>query len=239
MKLRAIALVAVAAILCMAPATGLALNGYSQDFESLNQADTSALGNDGWLVFANVFGPDWSYWYGYGVFPAPNDGAAFSAIASGEGGAAQGMQQLVAFSDYNNANHADGAHIESLLFHEQTIGAGDVGETWTFVFDAKLGNLELDSTAWAFIKTLNPAAGYATTNNIQLDMTAIPSTWSTYSITINIDASLVGQLLQFGFGNFATLYQGSGVFYDNIIFYADTVIPTEDASFGEVKALFR
>jgi hypothetical protein len=239
MKNRVNAIFVTVALACLIPAAAFAIGPYSQDFEGLNQADTSALANDGWLVFGNVFGPDWAYWYGYGVFPAPNDGAAFCAIAAGEGGAPQGAQQLVAFSDYNNTDHGVGAYIEANVFQEMTIGAGDVSETWTFEFDAKMGNLEGVSTALGFIKTLDPNAGFATTNFITVDMTAIPTTWGTYSVSIDIDGSLVGQLLQIGFQSVATNYEGSGVFYDNINFYPSGPVATEDRSFGSVKSLFR
>ena len=239
MQNKAKVIIAVAAMVCLIATAGLALEPYSQDFEGLNQADTAALGNDGWLVFANVFGPDWAYWYGYGTFPAPNDGFGFCQIVAGEGNGAQGAQQLVSFSDYNNADHANGAHIEANVFQEMIVGPGDVGETWVFDFQAKMGNLELDSTALAFIKTLDPAAGWATTNYITLDMTATPATWTDYGITIVIDPSLDGQILQIGFSNMATLYQGSGVYYDNINFHIMGPVATEDMSFGNVKSLFR
>ena len=52
------------------------------------------------------------------------------------------------------------------------------------------------STAAAFIKTLNPAAGWALTNFVTVDMTAIPSTWAGYSVSLTIDASLVGQVFR-------------------------------------------
>ncbi|MEN8008086.1 MAG: hypothetical protein ABFS42_13785 [Candidatus Krumholzibacteriota bacterium] len=239
MKNRANALFAVAVLICLIPATGLALMPYNQDFEGLNQADTAALGNDGWLVYANVFGPDWAYWYGYGPFPAPNDGFGFCQIAAGEGGIGQGAQQLVAFSDYNNGDHGNSAFIESLVFQEMIIGPGDVSEDWVFEFHAKMGNLEGSSTALAFIKTLDPGAGWATTNYITLDMTAIPANWAAYALSITIDPSLDGQILQIGFQNIATNYEGSGVFYDNVRFYPTGPVGTEEMSFGAVKSLFR
>ena len=46
------------------------------------------------------------------------------------------------------------------------------------------------------------------TNFIQVDMTSIPATWDNYSISLAIDAGLVGQILQFGFANTATNYEG-------------------------------
>ena len=208
-------------LLCVVPTTSRAdLAPYSQDFEGLVQADPAALANDGWLIFANVFGPDWSYWYGYGPFQAPNGGPGFCGIDVGQGGPDQGAQQLVVYNDYNNGNHGDGSNaiIEANVFHEQTIGAADVGNTWVFEFDAKRGNIAAATTAAAFIKTLDPAAGYAMTNFIRVEMTNIPDTWDRYSISISIDPSLQGQLLQFGFVSWASRYEGSGIFYDNVVF---------------------
>jgi len=222
MRLRSITILA-SVILCLAPTSSWAdLAPYSQDFEGLvpapQELPATSLGDDGWLVFGNVFGPDWGYWYGYGTFSAPNNGEAFSAVVAGEGGPVQGTQQLNVFSDYNNTNHGDGAFIEANVFHEQTVGAADVGTTWLFEYDAKRGNIEGATTAKAFFKTLDPAAGYALTNFIWIDMTDIPITWESYELSIFIDSSLQGQLLQFGFLSTATAYQGSGIYYDNVVF---------------------
>ncbi len=206
------------ALACLTPAVGLALAPYSQDFEGLVLADPDALANDGWLVFGNVFDPGGGYLYGYGPFPAPNGTNAFCDIVTGEGGPDQGLQQLVVYSDYNNLDHGVGDLIESNVYQEQTIEAGDVGSIWEFAFQAKLGNIAGSSTAQAFIKTLDPSSGYALTNFITADMTSIPVTWSGFSLYIRIDASLEGQILQFGFMNTATNYEPSGIFYDNVIF---------------------
>ncbi|MBD3337354.1 MAG: hypothetical protein GF355_17715 [Candidatus Eisenbacteria bacterium] len=229
----------VAILACLMPVAGFALTPYSQDFEGLDQADPDALANDGWLVFANVFGPDWGYWYGYGPFPAPNGGEAFSAIASGEGGADQGAQQLSVYSDYANTDHGEGAHIEANVFQEQTIGADDVTQTWIFDFQAKLGNLEGGTTALAFIKTLDPDDNFNMTNFITVDMTNIPDTWGDYTVSILIDDTLPGQILQFGFSNTASNYEGSGVFYDNINFYLEEPTATQSVTWGQIKALHR
>jgi len=237
MRTRATAAFAVAALVCLIPTLGFALTPYSQDFEGLVQSDINALGNDGWWVYGNVFGSDWSWWYGYGAFPAPNDGAAFCAIVTGEGGPDQGAQQLVVFSDYNNTDHPV-AWIESNVFQEQTVTAADIGQFWAFDFQAKLGNIEGTSTAAAFIKTMDPNAGWLTTNFITADMTAIPNTWADYSLSIEIDPSLEGQILQFGFMNVATNYAVSGIFYDNIIVYDEGGVATEESSWSAVKSLF-
>jgi len=208
-----------AALIALIPAACLALTPYSQDFEGLDHTDPGALGADGWLVYGNVFDSLGGYLYGYGTYPAPNDGFAFCQIDTGQGGVDQGQQQLVVFSDYNNTDHGVGNLIESNVFQEQMIAAGDVGQIWHFDFDAKLGNIEGASIAAAFIKTLDPASGWALTNSITEDMTAIPAEWSGYRISIEISADLVDQILQIGFVNTASNYEGAGIFYDNINFF--------------------
>ena len=220
MRERTASILVIAGLVGLLPAAGRALTPYSQDFESLNQASATALANDGWLVYGNVFAPDGvTYLYGYGPYPAPNDGYAFCQIVLGEGGVEQGAQQLVAFSDYENLDHAKGYIIEANVYREQAVTADAVGQTWVFDFQAKLGNLEGGSTAAAFIKTINPSAGYVMTNFISADMTNTPATWMGYSLSITIDTSLVGQLLQIGFLNKASYYEGSGIFYDNLSFH--------------------
>ena len=209
--------IAAAFLLALPTASFAALSTYTQNFESLNAASPSALSGNGWIVYGNVFTPANVYMYGYGTFPAPNNSGGFCAIATGQGGVDQGTNQFSIYSDYNNLDHANGNLIESNTFREQTIVAGDVGSIWTFQFDAKHGNLTAPSTAWAFIKTLNPAAGYATTNFIRLDATNLSANWNTYRLSITIDPSLAGQILQIGFGNLATAYQSSGMFYDNLV----------------------
>lgn len=209
-----------AALLAAVPAVShAALSAYTQNFEGLVQASPTALSGDGWVVFGNVFTPGGTYLYGYGTFPAPNGGSAFCSIDAGQGGTEQGAQQLSVYSDYNNTDHAAGNIVESNVFREQTIAAGDVGGLWTFQFDAKLGNLVPPSTATAFIKTLNPAAGWATTNYLFVNTTNLPTTWGTFTISIPITADLVGQILQIGFANRATGYISSGVYYDNIYWF--------------------
>lgn len=208
--------VALAAVVGLAGAAQADIASYSQDFESLDAMSASALGDDGWLVGANVFDSTGSsFLYNYFSFPAPNGGAAFSAIATGEGGMAQGNQQLSIYNDYNNADHGVGNLIEANVFREYTVGAGDAG-VWSFSFDAKLGNLVGASTAVAFIKVLDPDAGYTLSGFESIDMTSAPDTWTDYTIDITLDASQTGHLFQIGFWSVASNYEGSGVFYDNI-----------------------
>jgi len=240
MSLRATTILAVALLVAIAPAVSQAdLASYSQDFEALVQGDSGALAADGWLVFGNVFDPAFNYLYGYGPFPAPNNAGAFCGIAAGEGGPTQGAQQLVVYSDYANTDHGIGNQIESNVFHEQVVGAANVGETWEFRFDAKRGDLVAPATAIAFIKTLDPNSGYAITNFITLDTSALGVTWGTYTLSLVIDGSLDGQILQFGFANTCTNYTPSGVLYDNINFDVMGSVSVDASSWARTKALYR
>ena len=198
---------------------------YAQDFESLDQMSSTALSDDGWLVFGQVRDGSGALKFGYGPFPAPNGTPDFSSIVTGEGGPEQGAQQLVVYNDYNccdpNQGHRNGTdRVQSSVFQQplaaNPIPAGDVGKTLEFTFDAKRGNIAGSSTALAFIQTLDP--GFGQTNFVQIDMTNIPDTWATYSISLGpIDAGLVGQLLEFGFLSRASNFEPSSVFYDNIV----------------------
>ncbi len=212
------------------PVVALALTPYSQTFEGLVQDDPDALSDDGWLVFGNVTQPDGTFLYGYGPFPAPNSGAAFCQVVAGQGGSEQGDQQFVVFSDYENTDHAGGLLIESNVFHEQTIGADAVDQVWRFAFQAKRGNLEGQSTAIAFIKTLDPQNNYDLTNFEQVELTSAPQTWQGYELSLGIDAALEGQILQFGFACTATDYEGSAVFYDNLVFELAGQVDVPDVS---------
>jgi hypothetical protein len=50
------------------------------------------------------------------------------------------------------------------------------------------------------------------------DMTLIPATWGASSVTTApIPVGAVGGVLQFGFLSKASLYQPSGIFYDNAV----------------------
>jgi hypothetical protein len=115
------------------------------------------------------------------------------------------------------------------VFQERSVEAGDGGTTLSFKFDAKRGNINdpadpncaapnvCDSTAEAFIQVLDSIGGSFNTlvDDVQVT-TNLPDTWDTFTISIPIDASLVGQTLQFGFRSRAQNYEPSGVFYDNV-----------------------
>ena len=175
-----------------------------------------------WLVFANVFDPAGSYLYGYGVFGAPNGGPGFSGIATGDGGPSQGAQYLNAYSDYNNGDHASGNTINALIFQEREINPVDVGKSFSFEFDylktPVVTNGDGATTTNAFIKILRRSDfSFATIQLETLDTTSASTTnWASGRLDITIDPTWVGELMQFGYESFATNYDDSGRFYDNI-----------------------
>lgn len=208
-------ILAGAAALSLASTSFAQIGSYSEDFEGMNQANPTELGDNGWLVFGNVFDPGGGYLYGYGPFPAPNGGPGFCAIASGQGGAPQGNQQIVTYSDYNNGDHGAGNLIEANIFQERMVHASDVGKTFTFTFDAKLGDIFAPSTSSAFIKVIDSAVfsldGFAST-----DTTNMPVTWSTFSLSLLITNDHIGDFFQVGFSNVSTNFDNTGQYYDNL-----------------------
>ena len=78
---RRVILALAAALALAAPlAARAAVTNYAQNFESMSLANPTALSDDGWIVYGNVYASDkTTYLYGYGPFPAPNPGGGFSA----------------------------------------------------------------------------------------------------------------------------------------------------------------
>ena len=174
-----------------------------------------------------MFDSTGAFKFGFGPFAAPTVSGQISGIATGEGGPDQGTNQLVVFSNYDCCQPGEGHFgtdlVETIVFQEiASIPADFIGQTFTFEFDAKRGNIEGATTAQAFIRTLDPGAGFATTNNVVVDTTNLPTDWATYSITLDLsDPLLQGQILQFGFSTVASNFEGAGNFYDNVSFCTD------------------
>ena len=193
-----------------------------------------------WLFFANVFDGGGNLKFNFGPFGAPNatadtdptDGETFiSAVVTEEGDAPQGDQQLSVFSDYNcctrdpvtgllQQGHGNGTDlVEISVFQElNPIPNSLIGQRLTFSFDAKAGNIEGATTAVAYIQTLDPPNGFAQTNFVPVEMTLIPNTWNRYEAILDLTNPLLeGQILQIGFRSVASDFEGSGIFYDNVL----------------------
>ena len=235
---------AIGLTLCTSVAANAAITSYSQNFEGLGIADGAALANDGWLVNGLNFDGAGNFQFFYGNFAAPNGGPSFSAIATGEGGPAQGDQYINIYSDYgccdlgtaNPIGHGNGTdRVESYVFQEQVIGAGDEG-TYELSYDARLpggASIGPNSTAQAFLRTLDPNAGFSTSAFEILDSGDLSNTdWENRILSITLDSSQVGHIFQFGFFTTSSNFEDTGVFYDNINFGTAVPVPAAAWLFG-------
>ena len=210
-------------------------------------AGVSDLADNGWEVSGNVYDGDTSvadypgnYLYFYGEwYPAPNNGGGgFSAIANDDVSANNsGTNYLNTYNNYDAREAQESGQItNALLIKQHTIEASEIGKVLTFSFDAKRPDIEDDGlggdasaaagnncsvqcVAQAFIKTLDQATDYSTTNYvIEVTTDISQSEWVSYTLTLDLsDPLLEGQLLQFGFESFATADSPTGVYYDNIV----------------------
>jgi hypothetical protein len=201
---------------------------YSSDFESLDVQSPSALSDASWTAYTNVFSSAGGYLYGYSPTSPPIGGGGYWGVTTDQAGPAQGVQSLVIYSDYYNQNaQTAGNRVEANVFQQFPIFLEDAG-TYEFRFDAKAGNLEATSAAQAFIKVLDPSAGYATVASVTLNTSALPTTWASYAIRLDLDESMEDMILQIGFSATASNNLGSGVIYDNIDFgIAPAAVPAD------------
>ena len=214
---------ALATTIAFAPTSSAALATYTQNFEGMtpNQGfPPNDLEADGWLIYGQVFDVN-PYTnsgavplFEYGPFEAANgEPGSIQGVATGEGGTEQGNVVLNKYSDYNNTSQED-SYVQASTFQTQTITTSNVG-LWRLTYDAKIGNMEADSSAFAYMLTQNFVDPDIFVSN---DTTNLPVDWGTYTLDLLINESMIGSILTFGFGSTATMYNGSGVFYDNINF---------------------
>jgi hypothetical protein len=192
---------------------------FSDDFESYpiyEGGDATDLGG-GWTLYVNVFGNfsacD-SYLYGYGPFPTPNGPDVSNIVAGSDGNA------LNAFSNYGDEQHGNGNCLETNVFQERIVSASDIG-SYTFLFQTEVpGDLGAGVETYAFIKLID-------SNNFNTLIFEKVSTVSAggKSITVILDESAEGQILQWGFANVASNYLPSGRWYDNVTFAPTVILP--------------
>jgi len=218
----------VSAAIAFAPSSSAALTTYSQDFEAMTPLQgrpPNDLSDDGWKIY--VFAWDANPYprpssanieFQYGPFGASNGapGSIQGVDNTGQGGPDQGNVVLAKFSNYNDPAQ-NTLYIQANTYQVQTITAGDVGSLWRFTYDAKIGNLEADSSAFAYIETIAPITFFSTALVLN-DSTNLPDTWGTYTLDLFITPFLEGNSLLFGFSATSTNYNGSAVFYDNLSF---------------------
>jgi hypothetical protein len=190
---------------------------YSSDFEALNAGSSTALTDNSWMAYANVYNSSGVFLYGYASTP-PNGGNGFWAVTTNQAGSQQGIQGLSVYGDYyNQSAQTAGNLVEANVFQQFVIFSEDAG-SYAFRFDTKAGNLQSPSKAQAFIKVLDPSNNYATVASSTLDTSTLPGNWGTYSIRLNLEESMDGMILQIGFSATSSYNVASGVFYDNLSF---------------------
>lgn len=212
----------------LAPAGFGQITSYSQDFEGLDATDPNALANDGWQFFAAGINPNGSTSFTFGPIGAPNNSANpnVSLISTSDGGEPPAGNQGLLFLTDNNSplinDPADDRVLELSVFQQQTISAADIGTSviFSFLVDGNAFPPTGNAAAEAFLITLDPNAGFSRTNDLTFDTTSIADGANlAASITLDLtDSALEGQILQFGFRNRASDFEGSAVDYDNVTF---------------------
>lgn len=241
----------LAATAAFAPISNAALTTYTQNFEGMtpnqgfsdpDEGFVNDLDADGWQIYGIVYAtnpynnPTASILGQYGPYPAANgEPGSIQGVATGQGGPSQGDVVLSKYSDYNNQDGQATGYVSAATYQEQQVGIGDVGSIWRLSYDAKMGNLEADSSAFAYILTQDFVDGGESFNSN--DSTNLPVDWFRYFVDIAITADMVGDNLTFGFGAVSTANNGSGIFYDNLEFTQVSPVPLPAAAWLFASAL--
>ena len=222
-----LAALTISAALAYAPVSSAALS-YSQNWEAPYTPPAGQVG-DGFVI-GNIDATTGGQWFA--GQPAPTGVNAWSDFVD-EGGLAQGDVQLSIYTDYNNSALNNGNNVTSFVYKDLgTITNDMVGNTYSFSFDAKLGNILTGPNgagdANAYMTILDGSSN--TLFNDTFNYTGLPgdSSWGGGSIDVLILPAFDGQLLQIGFSTETTGFQDTGIIYDNLSF-APTAVPVPAA----------
>jgi len=212
---------------------GSAQFSFSDNFEFPTPlADGTFDFGNGWLVFIGFpegQGMSPADFEGFGPFTAPNGTGGLGQIDTNEaaGGGCNMNQYYNVFSQYNATDaHTFGRPVESSNFQQHEITADDVGRTYIFQFD-HIANQDPDPmnnlipgdvnvfALEAFIRVIDSQFFFDQSPAAPVQ-TGTSNSWTTSSLSITIDASWVGDFLQFGFFSSATNFAPTGVWYDNV-----------------------
>ena len=204
-----------------------ALAIYSQNFESLNATSSTALSDADFVIYENSYRDQGltNPVNSAGPMSARNDYRGFAPLVTGEGDSAQGNQQLKIHSNYPSKDQKN-LYVDALTLQQQIIGADDLGNTWSFSFDAKQGDITGSSSASAWIRVID---GGTTLGENLLDTTSLGFNWGSYALSLYIDPSWNGKTLEFGVSSAATGYTASGVYYDNFNLSGTPAVPVPAA----------
>ena len=152
--------------------------------------------------------------YANGDYNYPLSGAQVAGLETGS----NGSSVLNTYTDYDNRALQVTGCITANIMREYTIQAGDEGDyefKFTNLFPNDLANKA--SSANAFIKLIDPSNSYADALNGTkvVDMTGSEAD---RTITVTIDTSNVGMILQYGFSNNSSNDDPTGMYYDDVCF---------------------
>ena len=213
----------MASAISYAPTGNAALASYSENFESLNAISSTALSDAGFVIYENSYNDQGltTLVNSAGTNLARNDYRGFAQVVI-----EQSNQQLKVFSNYLNRDQST-KYIDALTLQQQTIGADDLGTTWTFSFDTKQGDITGTSSASAWIRAIDGGNILA---EDKLDTTSRGFNWESYSVSLYIDPTWNGKTLEFGVNSAATAYTMSGVYYDNFSLAGTPAVPVPAAA---------
>ena len=217
----------MATAISYAPMGNAALASYSENFESLNAKGSTALSDAGFVIYENSYNDHGltTLVNSAGTNLARNDYRGFALVVKDQGDSAQGSQQLKVYSNYLNRDQST-KYIDALTLQQQSIGANDLGTTWTFSFDTKQGDITGTSSASAWIRAIDGGNILA---EDKLDTTSRGFNWESYVVSLYIDPSWNGKTLEFGVNSAATGYTMSGVYYDNFSLAGTPAVPVPAA----------
>jgi hypothetical protein len=181
----------------------LAAVDFESDFES-----PTAMTEDGWFAAINYFTTDCTtYVSSPYAFPAPDNGPQVSALTAGAT-----SQVVNIYSNYDDSAQTTNC-LETNVFQEiNPITEADVGE-YVFSYDVELpAPANTGDKVNGFVKVLKSDFSGVLLNEVE------PSTAGSKTITVTITPEMVGNILQFGFNNYAYNYEASGMWYDNASF---------------------
>lgn len=231
---------AIATITAASAASSATL--YTQDFDAMDVAGGSVPG----FVIGNRNYASGGEWFDSAA--APNSNEKYSKIEAENGGV-----YLSTFSDYSTDGPFGpgqwGGSTDASTYVYTDVGfviADQVGETVTFDFDARRTNLDLaNASADAYLKLINPNTGWSETLVVNQAGSDVGTDWASYSVSFDVEASHVSQLIQVGFTNRASSdgtqagTASTGMNYDNLIVTSEVAavpVPAAAWLFGSALA---
>lgn len=206
-------------ILAAAPAANAAVNLLSENFESRTPGVPLTLPWT-WSVetYADNAGTPGAYIGGY--YPGDNASPGIHAVIDGQSGA-QGSNALKVYGDYGYApNHTENKWVTTNMYQNRTLTLADVADGGlSFHFDSAAftgtGGLDTTTIAAVYFQLLSPDYN-STYLRLESPITSADTTFQSDTLTILLNATNVGNQLQWGFMTRTQNYSASAILVDNL-----------------------